>query len=557
MEQSQISPELIRPFIWKHPLWFLLGTLFILNLIQAANTELLDDESYYWAYSRFPAWGYFDHPPMIAVMIRIGYFFFRNEFGVRLLSVIFSSFSIYIIGLLINQKNDKLFYAIIFSLVLLQLAGILAVPDTPLIFFSSLFFLTYRNFLQRITIMNTVLLGLAMSLMLYSKYQAVLIIVFTLFSNPRLLLKYKAWLSVMIAFMLYLPHVYWQYHHGFPSIKYHLFERENTPYDWTNTLNYLGGQMLIVGPLSGIIILWGALHYSPKDLLEKALKYVLAGFYIFFLLVTLKNDVEANWTLPVLIPVVVLGHQYLIKQNRLRRWVFRLLPLTLMIITAYRIYLMVDIYPKGLIGREEFHGNKRWVENIRQHSNGSPVVFLDSYQRASKYWFYSGQPSFSLNTPYYHRNNYNFWNLEDSLRGKPVYLVGVCDLSIKKPNDSLTVQQWDFPACGKLINSYYSFSNLMIRQIKNNVQLTNYSSLPVSDSHLNDQVQLYIYHGDRVLKIFSTGISLNTLMNSRPPISKFLPPDLPGGVYIVCLAIPSCVEDLPSLNSEKMFIRIP
>ncbi len=70
MEQSKISPELIRPFVWKYPLWFLLGTLLILNLIQAANTELLDDESYYWAYSRFPAWGYFDHPPMIAVMIR-------------------------------------------------------------------------------------------------------------------------------------------------------------------------------------------------------------------------------------------------------------------------------------------------------------------------------------------------------------------------------------------------------------------------------------------------------------------------------------------------------
>ncbi len=405
--------------------------------------------------------------------------------------------------------------------------------------------------------MNTILLGLAMSLMLYSKYQAVLIIVFTLISNPGLLLKYKAWLAVMVAFILYLPHLYWQYNHGFPSMKYHLFERENTSYDWMNTLNYLGGQILIIGPISGIIILWGALNYSPKDLFEKALKYVLAGFYIFFLLVTLRNFVEANWTLPVLIPVVVLGHQYLIYQDRLRRWVFRLLPLTLMITLVYRIYLMLDIYPHDLIGREEFHGNKRWVETIRQHSNGLPVVFLDSYQRASKYWFYSGQPSFSLNTPYYHRNNYNFWTLEDGLRGKPVYLVGVCDLCIKKPYEPLTIQQWDFPACGKLVNSYFSFSNLMIRQSKNNIQVTNYSSLPVSNSHLNDQVQLFIYQGDRLVKIFSTGISLNTLLYSRPLISKFLPPDLPGGVYTVCLALPSCMEGLPSLNSEKMVIRIP
>jgi len=396
-----------------------------------------------------------------------------------------------------------------------------------------------------------------MSLMLYSKYQAVLIILFTLFSNPGLLLKYKAWLSVMIAFILYLPHLYWQYVHGFPSIKYHLFERENIQYEWMNTLDFIGGQMLIVGPLSGMIILWGALNYSPKDLFEKALKYVLVGFYIFFLLITLKSDVEANWTLPVLIPVVILGHQYLIDHDRLRRRVFRLFPLTLMIIVTYRIYLMLDIYPHGLIGREEFHGNKRWVEAVRQHSNGLPVVFLDSYQRASKYWFYSGEPSFSLNTPYYHRNNYNFWNLEDDLRGKPAYLVGVCDVCIKKPNEPLNVRQWDFPACGKLVNSYFSFSNFVFRQIKNNVQLTNYSSLSESNSHLNDQVLLYIFQGQHVVKIFSTGFSLNNLIDNRPPISKLLPPDLPKGVYAVCLAIPSCLEGLPSLNSEKIFIRIP
>src|SRR5207253_424394 len=109
-----------------------------------------------------------------------------------------------------TQKNDKLFLAIILSLVLLQVGGILAVPDSPLMFFSSLFFLTYRNFLQRMTIINTILLGLAMALMLYSKYQAALILVFILFSNPGLLLRYKAWLSVIIAVILYLPHLSWQ-----------------------------------------------------------------------------------------------------------------------------------------------------------------------------------------------------------------------------------------------------------------------------------------------------------------------------------------------------------
>jgi len=60
----------------------------LLALMQSALTELKDDEAYYWVYSRYPAWGYYDHPPMIALMIRIGYFFFQNEFGVRIVAVL-------------------------------------------------------------------------------------------------------------------------------------------------------------------------------------------------------------------------------------------------------------------------------------------------------------------------------------------------------------------------------------------------------------------------------------------------------------------------------------
>ena len=44
---------------------------FLLNLLQAGLTGLLDDEAYYWVYAQYPAWGYFDHPPMIAFWIRL------------------------------------------------------------------------------------------------------------------------------------------------------------------------------------------------------------------------------------------------------------------------------------------------------------------------------------------------------------------------------------------------------------------------------------------------------------------------------------------------------
>ena len=60
----------------------------ILNLISASFTLLYTDEAYYKLFSQQLSLGYFDHPPMIALFIRVGSHIFNNETGVRLLSVI-------------------------------------------------------------------------------------------------------------------------------------------------------------------------------------------------------------------------------------------------------------------------------------------------------------------------------------------------------------------------------------------------------------------------------------------------------------------------------------
>jgi hypothetical protein len=53
-------------------LWLLLG------LLQSGLTELQDDEAYYWVFSKYPDIGYFDHPPMIAFLVKMGYSIFSQ-----------------------------------------------------------------------------------------------------------------------------------------------------------------------------------------------------------------------------------------------------------------------------------------------------------------------------------------------------------------------------------------------------------------------------------------------------------------------------------------------
>ena len=55
----------------------------IFNLLQAAFTELAHDEAYYYMFAQNLDWGYFDHPPMTALLIWLGSFI-GGELGVRI-----------------------------------------------------------------------------------------------------------------------------------------------------------------------------------------------------------------------------------------------------------------------------------------------------------------------------------------------------------------------------------------------------------------------------------------------------------------------------------------
>src|SRR6201991_5312837 len=63
--------------------------LVVLRLVAAAWTPLTFDEAYYWMWSKHLAGGYYDHPPMVAYVIRAGTLIAGDtEFGVRLVSIL-------------------------------------------------------------------------------------------------------------------------------------------------------------------------------------------------------------------------------------------------------------------------------------------------------------------------------------------------------------------------------------------------------------------------------------------------------------------------------------
>ena len=100
----------MRSFLQRHHRLLFYISWIILGLIQSRATELLDDEAYYWVYSKFLDWGYFDHPPLVALLIKMGYSIFQNELGVRLFFLLLNVLSLFLIERLIEKKGSFLFY---------------------------------------------------------------------------------------------------------------------------------------------------------------------------------------------------------------------------------------------------------------------------------------------------------------------------------------------------------------------------------------------------------------------------------------------------------------
>ncbi len=537
----------MNSFLLNHHRKLFYAFWLFLGILQAASTKLIDDEAYYWVYSRFLSWGYFDHPPMTALLIKAGYGIFQNELGVRLLSVLLNVLTIFILEALTERKNYFLFYAIALGIVSFQVLGFLAVPDNALLFFTALFFYAYRKFLHLSTITNTLFIGLVTALLLYTKYHGVLVVFFTLISNMRLLAKWQTWLAGFLALLLYIPHLHWHWQNEWIGIRYQLFENNFYPFRISNTIEYLLGQLLLAGPIAGFLLLPAAFVYSTQNKMERALKFTMVGIYAFFFISTFRGSVEVNWPVPVLIPLAILSHHYLSDKMRFFRLLRVITGISLVLTVAARIYMVIDLGPDNTL-KYRFHASSRWVPELNEKTGKYPVIFANSYQRASQFWFYTGKPSHEIHHYTSRRTNYNLWPTDLDLLGKPVFIVTQYKSlpykdSVYSGNEWLALSYDSlFSPMGKISihpekNSYAvkkgeSFS------IKVHAVLPDpYPDFLRAHPELATQVIIGITENKRIIKEIEPGISVHKLLARDTVMLVADTKDLPRGKYTMRFTI--------------------
>lgn len=396
----------------------------VLNGVQATFTELFHDEALYWVCSQNLDWGLWDHPPFLPFLISLGYALIPNELGVRLFVILAGSLTILGIWRLTRPLDNRLFFALVFSVFLVHIGGFMAAPDIPLLTFSVWFLVLLRQYCNRDSWLAAIGLGFLVAGMAYSKYHGAVFLFFLLLPNLKLMMRHSFWAIPFLALGLFSPHLYWQWSHDFPTFRYHLIDRAGDAYQWAFITDYIGGQLLVMGPFTSILLFLAAIRYRAKEPFERTLKWGLWGVLGFFLFQSFSQRTEANWTATAFIPMIYLAYRYIENKPVWRKWSFRLFIPSILLLLLFRLYLMVDFLPSGANPRNEFHGWDRWAWDISEIADGRPVVFHNTYRGPSKYAFYSKQTGHSVNGDSHSGNQYDLLtDQEAEIQGKEVMIV--------------------------------------------------------------------------------------------------------------------------------------
>ena len=398
-------------------LW--LGVWWIANLVQAGFTELANDEAYYHMFAERLAWGYFDHPPVTALLVWAGERLFGGELGVRFFFTVLQPLYLWILWRLIRpadagRRDAALFVVVSAATLMLQLYGFIAVPDGPLMFTTAVVLLTFKWFSENRR-RAWLWMGIAMALMAYSKYHGALVVLFALAANPRQLLRPALYSSGAVALLLLVPHLVWQYEHDWASFAYHLSGR-NSVFRPGYVVEFLANVLVVFNPFFVPLYVQAWRKVKPQTPVGRALKLLPVAFIVFFMLSSLRGYVQPQWVIVSCFGLVCVLFAYARRHPRTRRYVMRAGGVTVGLIVLVRLVMIFN--PLGI--RFEVFNNPESYAAIAAEADGRPVVFRYGYAVAAKYAFYTGGEAYCQPNIRYRTHQWQFRDDDSQFIGREV-----------------------------------------------------------------------------------------------------------------------------------------
>ncbi len=406
-----------------------------IQLLVGALGPLDGDETLYWEWARQLAWGYFDHPPGVAFLVRLGVELFGvNALGVRAMAVLANlGGSLMLIALARRHGDDRAALRaalIVACMPILTNWLMLATPDTALFFAEMAVLLVVDNALREPPRSATslrwwLLAGVMLGIAALAKELAILLpisIVAACLSHKQLRSRLREpgpYLACLVTAVVIVPLVLWNRDHDWVLLRF-ISERGLGPEQGGaagRELEFLAGQAGLVSPLL-FLLLGVAVFRTLRDHLDPR-RHLLAVSalvpFAWFAVAALRHPMEINWVMMAYPPAAILLATSA-ESQRSRRWLTVALTLGGAMVLLLYLHTAVPVLPFPPMSDPIRRGHG-WAEvaervDVTRASVGRRATWIagNRFQDASQLAFHlTGHPFvFSLNIRS-RANQYDLW----------------------------------------------------------------------------------------------------------------------------------------------------
>lgn len=445
---------------------------FFLRVLYAGSFELLQEEAYYWNYAQHLDYGYLDHPPMVALLIKLGTAVFGNsEFSIRVGAILcwcIATLFTYLYTRDISNRDTAIQAAAIMSVLpAFFIFGLVMTPDAPLIAcWAGVLFYSRRALVDQDE-KSWIGVGVLLGLGLFSKYTIALlgiaILVFLILDRPsrRWFLKPHPYCAAALALFIFSPVIIWNYEHDWASFLFQTSDRLSSSSEFSSH-ELLFSIIILLSPVgffaAAFFMTCRKTFIDSMKISKQQYKFAftatavpLAVFFVF----SLTKEIKLNWTSPVWLaamPFMALtvsqansSIKALTQIRFLRGWKITMVSLLLIYGWIFQYYSVgipgVSYSGEGpLLGWKSFATQiETIVDSIEIEMGERPyVIGMDLYKSASGLAFYrtlqlekdhstkakrpvletAGRNLFGQNAVMY-----DYWFSKAQFKGKPLIVV--------------------------------------------------------------------------------------------------------------------------------------
>ncbi len=486
---------------WRSGALALMLIAYLLRLIYCSQIDLLPTEAYYWNYSRHLDFGYLDHPPMVALLIRAGTTAFGNaefavRFGALFSNLITALFMFRLARNLFDEASAWVAVVLMQTLPFFFLSGMVMNPDAPLTaaWTASLYYLERALIARRDRAWWGV--GLCLGLGLFSKYTITLlgasVVLFMAFdSRSRMWWRRpQPYGAALLAVAIFLPVILWNAEHDWASFAFQGSHRlAEEPHFGLPLI--LASAFLLLSPTGAIAAIILLRRRAPSHLAEESadrqrawhFQQICVGVPLaVFTVFSLFHEIVVDWlgppwiaALPCMAYCIVHARDIWAKglfARLLGAWLPTLLALLLFDGLRFQYFaagipgLGYGDHPEVIpVGWRELG---RQVHGIAQHAASRPlIVGMDRYFLASELAFYAPDPDAAANDVtaanlFGHVGlMYERWTSPNAARGRALLLVSWDSDDLDSPEVHAGVeelgplQEGELRRDGRFVRRYY------------------------------------------------------------------------------------------------------